>query len=234
MKDKMNWPGLWQELAKKIKKYYSYFLIFYITVLLFAVIFPAARTYFYWPGLHGAFIILTILAAVAYNLLHPKEARPIEPFRRFFFWFRHFLRLLSRPFGRFLIKLIARIKAFKRKDWLKVLIVVLIAVFGLFKGVSAWEFVVLFYAACSLVYILDSRWAAGVALLFLAACPVLLISNREILAESSAISAFYFLVITVLTQIRELRRDRGTESEEDEKTDEGEKGNEIIGPGMRE
>ncbi|KKT13236.1 MAG: hypothetical protein UV95_C0003G0110 [Candidatus Falkowbacteria bacterium GW2011_GWF2_43_32] len=254
------------KLAQKIKVFYPYFLIFYIAVLLFVVIFPSARVYFYWPGLHGAFIALTILTALAYRSTPFFASRSVKEefseipsippyyissilrdrphftspglrnriifflsffriffriiriifslsfsFRRFLIRIWHLLWLLSRPLLKFFIRVAVRIRAFERRDWLKVLIITLIAVFGLYKGVNAWEFIVLFYAACSVVCALDSRWSTGVALVFLAACPILLVLDRGALAEDSAISAFYFLVITVLTQIRELRHDRGTE-----------------------
>ena len=42
-------------------------------------------------------------------------------------------------------------------------------------------------------------------LVFLISCPVLLILKKDSIAETMAIYAYYFLVITVLTQFRQLK-----------------------------
>ena len=82
-------------------------------------------------------------------------------------------------------------------------------IFAMLKGVGAIDFFVLLYAMASFIFILDSRWSAAVALLLLASCPALLILKKDPWAETDAVYAYYFLVITVLTQIREFRQKRG-------------------------
>ena len=84
---------------------------------------------------------------------------------------------------------------------------VIILVFSLFEYFNPLEFLVLLYGLISFLFILDSRYAAGAALVFLVSCPLLSIFKKDILAETFAVYAYYFLVVTVLTQIRALRRD---------------------------
>lgn len=65
---------------------------------------------------------------------------------------------------------------------------------------------ILIYFGIAIVWKLTSRIAAGLALFFLASCPVLLIFKNEALAETFAIYAYYFLVITVVGEILSLKR----------------------------
>jgi len=65
---------------------------------------------------------------------------------------------------------------------------------------------ILIYFGMAIVWKLTSRIAAGLALFFLASCPVLLIFKNESLAETFAIYAYYFLVITVVGEILSLKR----------------------------
>ena len=77
---------------------------------------------------------------------------------------------------------------------------------ALFKGLGVVDFLVLFYALTSFIFVWNSRWAGGAALVLLASCPVLLILKKEVWAENVAVYAYYFLVIVVITQIREVRK----------------------------
>ena len=65
---------------------------------------------------------------------------------------------------------------------------------------------ILIYFGIAIVWRLTSRIAAGLALFFLASCPVLLALKNENLAETFAIYAYYFLVITVVGEIFSLKR----------------------------
>jgi hypothetical protein len=64
------------------------------------------------------------------------------------------------------------------------------------------------YALAAFLYVLDSRIPAGLALLFLVACPISIAFKREALAEALAIYAYYFLVIAVVSQVIEYVKDR--------------------------
>ncbi len=65
---------------------------------------------------------------------------------------------------------------------------------------------ILIYFGISIVWKLTSRITAGLALFFLASCPVLLIFKNDDLAETFAVYAYYFLVVTVIGEILSLKR----------------------------
>lgn len=65
---------------------------------------------------------------------------------------------------------------------------------------------ILIYFGMAIVWKLTSRISAGLALFFLASCPVLLIFKNEALAETFAVYAYYFLVVTVIGEILSLKR----------------------------
>ena len=88
----------------------------------------------------------------------------------------------------------------------KDIITVLAVAGGVFWLAEKFDFtiigaVILGYAVFALIKNLDSRISAFFALLFLAACPFLLIFKEEELAEFSAIYAYYLLVICVFQEI---------------------------------
>lgn len=85
-------------------------------------------------------------------------------------------------------------------------------VVGAFVAMKQYDFtffgtLILIYFGISLLWKLTSRISASFALFFLASCPILLILKNDSLAETFAIYAYYFLVITVVSEIVELRRD---------------------------
>lgn len=65
---------------------------------------------------------------------------------------------------------------------------------------------ILIYFGIAIVWRLTSRITAGLALFFLASCPVLLVLKNDNLAETFAVYAYYFLVITVVGEILSLKR----------------------------
>jgi len=73
---------------------------------------------------------------------------------------------------------------------------------------------ILIYFGIAIVWKISSRISAGLALFFLASCPVLLIFKNENLAETFAIYAYYFLVITVVGEIISLKRGDNPDSDE--------------------
>lgn len=73
---------------------------------------------------------------------------------------------------------------------------------------SFFEMAILAYLGISLIWKTPSRFSAGLALIFLALAPIFLMLKNEALAETVAVYAYYFLVITVLQEILELRREK--------------------------
>ena len=175
------------EIKARIRGAYFYFLGFYLLSLIIAFFSKTWSGFFYWPAFHGSIIFFTLFFVLT-----------LEPNFRV-------------QFRRYFIFVYFKLSGLSRRTWLKILFIAAVLIFSLFKEIYVLDWLVLFYALVSLIFILDSRWAAGAALVFLASCPLLLIFKNDILAEGAAIYAYYFLVITVLTQIRELRRERNLE-----------------------
>ncbi|HZJ41004.1 MAG TPA: hypothetical protein VFD16_01935, partial [Candidatus Saccharimonadales bacterium] len=117
-------------------------------------------------------------------------------------------REVGRQVRQYFILIYFKLTKISWKVWLKIFIILALLIFSIFKEIGFLDFLVLFYGLISFLFIINSRYSAVAALIFLAACPFLLIFKKDVLAESSAIYAYYFLVITVLTQIRELKKDK--------------------------
>lgn len=97
----------------------------------------------------------------------------------------------------------------KTKEWFKIGLSVLWLAVTIFIGINyAFSFVemlILAYFGLSLIWKLDSRIAASLALFFLVATPILLMLKNDALAETFAIYAYYFLVITVIRLVFEFK-----------------------------
>ncbi|MFA6383021.1 MAG: hypothetical protein WCX17_01185 [Parcubacteria group bacterium] len=72
------------------------------------------------------------------------------------------------------------------------------------------EMLVLAYLGLSIIWRLSSRVSAVIALLFLIAEPFLLYFKNDALAETFAVYAFYFLVITVFQEVLWLKHEQKT------------------------
>lgn len=89
---------------------------------------------------------------------------------------------------------------------LAILMIILISIgfFLLAKGgASAPSFALWVYFLFSFIYCFESRLPAFLSLFFLGVAAVMLLMNRQEVAEELAVYVFWLLVITVLTQIRE-------------------------------
>lgn len=107
---------------------------------------------------------------------------------------------------------IPKIKLSAERKWYLKIFLALLVVFGSFVAMQNFDFtfvgtLILIYFGISILWNLESRIAAALALFFLASCPILLILKNDALAETFAIYAYYFLVITVVGEIIALRRD---------------------------
>jgi len=185
MAKKININILGQELKGKIRNFYPYFLGFYLLSLIVSLFSKTWSSFFYWPGFYGALIFFTLLFALTFEFNFKNK------------------NLLRQYFN----SVYCRLKVIDRKTWLKIIIIAAILIFSLIKNIGVLDFLVLLYALISFFFILDSRLAAGGALVLLASCPFFLIFKEDSLAENAAIYAYYFLIITVLTQIREMKKE---------------------------
>lgn len=68
---------------------------------------------------------------------------------------------------------------------------------------------ILAYFGLALLWRLSSRISGAAALFFLALCPILLIFKNDALAETFAVYAYYFLVITVIQELAFLKIKKG-------------------------
>ena len=224
--NKLEWSALWDELKGRIREFYPYFLGFYILCLLIAAFSRTWRGFFYWPGFHGWFVFFTVVFLTTFRLKFslPKiniyfRKPDLSSGRRLVNRLNDIIRSLlsfALKFGtaigqlglRITFSIFNRLREITWRGWLKILVVASVLIMAIWQEVNSWELLTIFYAALSILYIFDSRLSAGAALIYLTACPLLLWLDRPSLAESAAVYAFYFLVITVATQMRELRQDQ--------------------------
>ena len=197
MSDKFNPKILWAEFSGRVRAAYPYFLGFYLISLFVAIFSVTWRVFFYWPAFHGAVVFFTLL----YLLSFSADLATRYSWRQIVLTATQHIILPAKSVWPLLADFI-------RHRWISLLLMVIILAFALFKEIGVIDFLVLAYALISIIFIWDSRYAAGTALVLLAACPVLLVIKKDVWAEIAAIYAYYFLVITVLTQIRELAREK--------------------------
>ena len=93
------------------------------------------------------------------------------------------------------------------KNLIKIGFLAIVLIFSLFRQINPINFLVLAYALISVLFILESRIAAVIVLLFLISCPILLIFKKMPIAEATAVYAYYFLIIATATQLREYWRE---------------------------
>lgn len=103
------------------------------------------------------------------------------------------------------INLLKRIKKdILAKKILGIILVIISIVCGIFWGISAGLLWFLFLAFA--LYDWDNRVIGVMALISLASCPFLLSVKQDALAETMAVYAYFFLVMTVVLQIIEYKR----------------------------
>jgi len=193
MEEKINTKILRQELKGKIRGFYPYFIGFYFLSLFVSIFSKTWHAFFYWPGFHASAIFFTLLFILTFKFSFSGK-------------FKIFPVKFAPQFKKYLLVTKRQLAKLTWRDYLKISLIILVLAFALYKNIIVLDFLILAYALISFLYILDSRLSAGAALVLLASCPILLIAKKDSLAETMAVYAYYFLVITVITQIRELRK----------------------------
>ena len=194
MSQKINLKILGAEIKGRVREFYPYFLGFYLLSLIVAAFSKVWSSFFYWPAFNVSIIFFTLLFLLTFE---------------FKFNFKTgLIKYSSHQIGVQVINYLNQFKKINRRSWLKIIAIIIILIFALAKHIGVVDFLILTYALISIAFVLNSRLAAGAALIFLSACPFLLIFKKDSLAEVSAIYAYYFLVITVITQIRELKNEK--------------------------
>lgn len=93
-------------------------------------------------------------------------------------------------------------------DWRTLIKWIILIIYGIIShtyGFTLLNSMVGFYFVFSVLFVFESRVSFLIALIFLAFCPILLITDSKTLAETFAILAYYFLCIGVFTQILEFK-----------------------------
>ncbi|MEK9153654.1 MAG: hypothetical protein AAB723_03590 [Patescibacteria group bacterium] len=193
-------------VLEQITEFFPYILGFYIVCLVLSYFFERWKLFFNWPVFHSSVIILGVLV-----LLNKKGKR----------FFLNQRRLTRGKFIKFILKfklseikprsliifIFARIKKISKIGYIKIGFIIIILSYLLYKGAGPIDFLIFGYALVSILFILKSRIAAAIALLFLISCPILLSLKKGPIAEVTAVYAYYFLVIATLTQLREYWRE---------------------------
>lgn len=221
MNKRIDFKILWEELREKIREFYPYFFGFYLLSLVVSIFSKTWRSFFYWPAFHGSVFFFTLLFVLTFKFdLRFRRRLRIRDLRFNDFKFVGFTKNSARKAGllfyKYLVFIKNRLFSFSRGTWVRITIIIVVLSFSLFKEIGVLDFLVLFYALISFLFILNSRYSAGAALILLASCPFLLILKKDLWAESAAIYAYYFLVITILTQIRELKKEKNASITETE------------------
>ena len=234
MKKKINKQLIWQDLAERILQFFPFFIAFYGFSLVLSFFFAAWKVYFYWPALHIAAICFTLIFFWEVNLYQKIMKQSLEArntaFTKVMKGMPFFGRASTQVLGFFLtilriiypivLSVFLVLKELLKKEvqrvnnipWTKVLVIKLLCIggvlfFALYQGAPIIDFLILGYGLASVLFRIESRYAAGAALFFLALCPIVLLLKKDAIAESLAVYAYYFLVITVVTQLRELKRE---------------------------
>ncbi len=197
---------IFELVLEQIADIYLYFLGFYVVCLILSYFFGRWKLFFNWPAFHLSVIFLGILSLISkqgreFILSQKKPLFGLIKFPKSIF-------TIIKSIAKNLVFLTAsKLKQLKKKNYLKFVSILLILIYSLSKGINPINFFILTYALVSILFVIESRIAAGIALLFLTSCPILLIFKKEAMAEQMAIYAYYFLVITVVVQIREYLRE---------------------------
>lgn len=159
-----------------------------------------------FPYFFGVYIILLILMQ-----FYPSIKISVDWRWYTFALLSYFLIFLSKKvrqdfLDKFLKPLFFRLKMINDVKLVKIFVFFVIFSVVLYFKIGLLDLFVLIYGSLSFLYVFDSRISAGTALLFLVTCPILLSLKKDGLAESFAVLAYYFLIITVLILFRELKK----------------------------
>lgn len=224
MPKRINRKILQDEIKQRIRDSYLYFLGFYLFSLFLSLFSKIWSGFFYWPAFHWAIFFYTLLFILSFEVKINFKRIFKTPYINFKSNFKirdlyiqrrlEFIGLTQNSFRLVMIQIkkyaqyiYKRLSSLSLHTWLKIFIIAVVLIFAIYYEIEVIDFLILLYALMSILFILDSRYAAGAALVFLISCPFLIIFKEDAVAELSAIYAYYFLIITVIIQIRELKKE---------------------------
>lgn len=100
----------------------------------------------------------------------------------------------------FLIKLL---KSLTLKIGIKLGVIFIVALIAILGNIG-WILIVVLIFACILVFFMDNRISAYAMMCMLFFCAILLLFNRNQLAEQFAVYTYYFLVVSTVNQLIEI------------------------------
>jgi len=207
-------------VADDVAATFPYFFGFYVISLGVSAFFPAWRDYFNWPAFHLSALALALISLWSDTVQNfwkgtrdfskAGEDTGFEVASRGVAIVGKAIFLLKK-------KILSWQKSAGMSDYVKLAVTVFVLGFSLFQGIYAIDFFVLLFGLISVLWGLEMRISAGLALILLVLCPILVAFSASGFAETAAIYAYYFLVIAVLTAIgdhlREGRVERMNEKE---------------------
>jgi len=171
-------------VSQQIAEVFPYILGFYIVCLIISLFSERWKLFFNWSAFHVSVILLGILVLFARQGKKFKETKKS-----------------------LLLTIENLSEKITRKNLIKIGFLAIVLVFSLFWQINPINFLVLAYALISILFVVESRVSATIALLFLFFCPILLIAKKDPLAEKMAIYAYDFLIIAALARLREYQRE---------------------------
>jgi len=207
-----------QLVANDVAEFFPYFFVFYIVSFIASIFNQSWHSFFYWAAFHIFAFCFALIALFSETVRKPLEknvkknikkgkqaSRSTLSFLGIFYRFIFYLiRGVFYRIGRLAKKVYFFLtKKLTKKNVFKILVIALVLAFVFYKNTGVLDSVVIFYALTAVFFLLDSRISAGIALILIALCPIALVLKKDGLAESGAVYAFYFLVITVVSQIKE-------------------------------
>ena len=197
---------VWEYFSGEIKNIFPYFIAFYLVSLLLARFSAVYQSFFYWPAFNGSAILLVLIYFISLSA----NWRPKIKFKKFSFKFvdfKLFLKNVKSGYKKITISLREYLIAHWPHNpiWFFARVIIIVVVLGLAlkQSITLPDFLMLSYALVAVLFALDSRYAAGAALICLVACPILLVAKKDGSAESFAVYAYYFLVVAIIGAILE-------------------------------
>lgn len=173
-----------EALLNQIADFFVYFFVFYILSFAISLFWEPWKLFFNWRMFHISTAILMLLSIFS------------QKFRSSYFVEKIILK------NKISIKSVFIKSIFNKVNYLKFGIISLILFFSILKGIPIVEFTILLFALISIFFVIDSRATATIALFLLTACPILIFFKKDLLAETFAVYAYYFLIIISITHIR--------------------------------
>ncbi|MFA5047593.1 MAG: hypothetical protein WC516_00965 [Patescibacteria group bacterium] len=177
--------------ADNVAAIFTYFLAFYLVCLILSWFFVAWQNYFYWPAFHFVLVILFIISLFSkrWRMAGFKLIEVAAVKAR--------VLLIIQSVIIFFLKLTA-------KDYIKLVVIIIIIGASLFYGLEPIDSVILFFGLFFLFFTVNIRFGVGLALLFLLLCPIFLVLEKDGLVEWLVVRAYYFLIVAVLMKIKNL------------------------------